>query len=242
MVGHKKKYELNQNLFRLIKKYNMKTTKNLILIFVVTLFGAVQLQAQVIDEWEARPSLSLKYEHNDWSFTGTYYMYVDEDIKEYDKSELGAEIEYKINSWLDLGMEYRYGLEENEKPSHDIRLYASFDYDFSNRWELEYRLMGQQEFSSLKDSYLEEHPVEYTLRNKLSITYKLSKAWDLSLYTENYVQPINSDLLFHRQKTGVGAEYDFNKQNEIGLEVEIRNKRSGKNEGRINLGYTYTFN
>ncbi len=218
----------------------MNKIKIAIVLLAFSLIGIKQIQAQIVDEWEARPSLSLKHEHKDWSFTGTYYAYIDEHLKEYDKSELGAEIEYKINSWLDLGIDYRYGLEENEKPAHDIRLYASFDYDFSDRWELEYRLMGQQEFSSLKEDYLEENPVEYAVRNKITIAYKLSKAWELSLYTENYVQPIHSMLLFHRQKTGIGLEYEFAKRHEIGLEIELRNKRSGKNEGRINIGYTYS--
>lgn len=217
----------------------MKLNKKIMVLLLIML--ATHVQAQVIDDLDARTSSTLKYKiDKKWSVAGTYFIYVDHNISEYDKSELGIELEYKANSWLELGIDYRYSL-KSKGNAHDIRYSATFDYPPSTKWKITYRTQFQQEFISLKEEMLKKNPMEHNLRNKLTVSYGLTKNVELYLFTENYLQLLNSDLLFNCQKSGMGAEFEIKERNKIETRFEIKNKRSKKNDARIILGYTYTF-
>lgn len=212
-----------------------------IVILIFSLIYALQVHAQVIDEWEARPNVSLKYKFNKaWSVTGTYYLYLEENFSRYNKSVIGADVGYKINSWLKASIDYRYGIDSKEN-YHDIRYSVTFDFNSpSKKWKFEYRPMLQQEFVSLKKDHFDENPVEYFLRNRVTVNYFPAKNIELYLFTENYVQPVEGDIFFHRQKNALGGEYKLNARNKIGARFEYINKKSGKNVARPNLSYTYT--
>lgn len=219
----------------------MNLPKKLFVVLFFLFAYSLQSKAQVFDDWEARPSLSLKYKiDKDWSATGTYYMYLNHDISEYDQSVFGLEVGYDVNSWLEAGIEYRHEIENGEH-AHDLRYSVTFEYDISKKWQLEYRPMIEQEFKSLDRTYLAEHPVEYYWRNRLTLSYEITKDFELYVFTENYLEIKESNLFFDTQKSALGAEYDMNDHHEIELRFEVKNKSSRKNEARINLGYTYTF-
>ncbi len=210
------------------------------LFLAIPLLGSVSSSAQGLDDWEARPSVSLEYRFNkQLSLTGTYYLYIDKNITEIDKSVMAGEIGYKINSWLKAGFEYRYGL-KNGSGSHDLRYSLTFDTKLSDKWKIKYRPMLQQEFVSLNKAELAISPVEYYLTNRLTAIYELAKAWDVYLFTENYVQLGQGDINFYRQKSALGLDYEIDDRNEVGTRFDIINKSSGKNIARINLSYKLT--
>lgn len=208
---------------------------------VLLLLVATPGKAQVFADWTARPSLSLKYKiDKDWSVAGTYYMYLDHNIGEYNKSVIGLEAGYDINSWLEASIDYRYELKNGEH-AHNLRYSATLELDLSKTWKLEYRPLIEQEFKSLKRSYLADHSIKYYWRNRLTLSYEIAKDLELYTFTENYLRVKESDFLFDAQRSALGVEYDLNAQHEIESRFEVKNKKSGKNEARIVLGYTYTF-
>lgn len=218
----------------------MNPTKKSILFLAFTIFLATQTQAQVFDDWEARPNVSLKYKFNKkLSIAGTYYLYLDKNMSQYDKSVIGGEIGYKINSWLKAGIDYRYGMKGQEH-YHDIRYSITFDYNPSQKWKIAYRPLLQQEFISLKEEHLAVNPIEYYLRNRLTLSYEISNAVELYVFTENYLRANHGDYSFHRQKSALGAEFGVSPRSKIGARFEVLNKRNGKMIARPNLSYTYT--
>lgn len=216
------------------------TTKSL-LVLMLPLMYAAQTQAQVFDDWAARPNVSLKYKFNkNLSVAGTYYLYMDKNMSAYDKSVIGGEIGYKINSWLKAGIDYRFGTNA-KKQYHDVRYAVTFDYNSpSKKWNIAYRPMLQQEFTSLSKDHLAEQPIEYHLRNRITVSYDISRVVEIYVFTENYQQIEEGNLSFHRQKSAIGADFEINKRNKIGTRFEVLNKKSGKMIARPNLSYTYT--
>lgn len=220
----------------------MNLTKKIYVLSITLIFGySLPIVAQVFDDWEARPNVSLKYKiSKQWTVAGTYYLYLDKNMSRYDKSVVSTEISYKASSWFKAGIDHRYGIERNGR-YHDIRYSVTFDRSSrSKRWNFAYRPMLQQEFTSLQKEELKEHPVKYYWRNRFTVSYDITGNLECYVFTENYLKPGNGDLFFHRQKSALGAEYDINERNKIGFRFEVINKKNGKNNARPNISYTYT--
>lgn len=218
----------------------MKLNKKIVILLLLSFICAAQMQAQVFDDWEARPNISLRYKINkQWTIAGTYYLYLDHNMKQYDKSVISTEIGYKVNSWLKIGVDHRYGMNQKEH-YHDIRYAVTFDYNPFRKWKIAYRPMLQQGFTSLTKEKLAEDPVKYYLRNRLTLSYEPSGYVELYVFTENYLKPVDGDFIFHRQKSAVGVDFDISKRSRIGARFEVINKKSGKTIARPNLSYTYT--
>lgn len=218
----------------------MNPTTKSILFLAFAILLTMQTKAQVFDDWEARPNVSLKYKFNKkLSIAGTYFLYLDKNMSQYDKSVIGGDISYKINSWLKAGIDYRYGIKPQEH-YHDIRYSFTFDHHLSQKWKIAYRPMLQQEFISLREEHLAINPIEYYLRNRLTLSYAVSNAVELYVFTENYLRADHGDYTYHRQKSALGAEFGVSSRSKVGVRFEVLNKRNGKMIARPNLSYTYT--
>ncbi|MBS1632844.1 MAG: DUF2490 domain-containing protein [Bacteroidetes bacterium] len=211
-----------------------------IIAITVLYFCASPATAQVLDEWEARPNIAIKYKFNKkLSLAGTYYLYLDKNISRYNKSVIGAELDYKFCSWLKAGIDYRYGIDPKEN-YHDIRYSATIDFKISKKWKMAYRPMLQQEFISLQKVKLSTDPVKYYLRNRITASFKVSTATEIYVFTENYLKPQSGSFYFHRQKSALGAEFDVSNRSKLGVRFEVLHKKSGKVVARPNISYAIT--
>lgn len=218
----------------------MKNLIKTVMVAGIFFFLTSPSKAQIFDEWEARPNVSLKYKFNKkLSLGSTYYLYLDKNLGHYNKSVIGTELNYKFNSWLKAGIDYRYGIDPKQN-YHDIRYSATFDINPSQKWKLAYRPMLQQEFISLKKAKLETNPVEYFWRNRFTVSYKLNNVWELYVFTENYLQIQKANLQFHRQKSAFGAELEISDRSNIGGRFEVLHKKNGKVIARPNISFSYT--
>jgi len=209
-------------------------------LFLLSVLFIIKSKAQLFDEWEARPNIALKYKFNkQWSVTGTYYHYLENNFKQYNKSVMSVDAGFKINSWLKAGIDYRYGF-NSRKHYHDIRYSIAFDFKLSPRWKVAYRPMMQQEFVSLKKEHLVKNPIEYFLRNRLTFSYDATSNLELYVFTENYLEIEEGNMGFYRQKSALGSDYKLNGRNKIGFRFEVINKKNGKMVARPNLSYTYS--
>lgn len=217
----------------------MKRTFKLLSLSIIPILYMSESKAQIFDEWEARPNVSLKYKFNKkLSVSTTYYLYMDKNMSEYNKSVISGDVGYKVNSWMKLGLDYRRGITP-KKQYNDIRYSVTFDYNPSKNWKLEYRPMIQQKSFFEKKAHQEDIPTEYFMRNRITVTYKFVSDWEVYAFTENY-QQLNKGMTFHRQKSALGTEYKISPRNKIGARFEVLNKKSGKMIARPNLSYTYT--
>lgn len=219
----------------------MNTITRPFTILVPLAMMAFSSQAQYFSDWEARPHLSVEYRFNkNLSAAGTYYAYIDKNITTYDKSVIAGEINYKLSSWLKAGLEYRYGLTKKEN-YNELRYSLTLSQKLTPKWKIKYRPMYQQEFYSLDKEELEANPMEHFIRNRITIGYDLTKKMELYALTENYQEIQHGDWSFNRQKSAAGIKLELDKQHEISAAFYLINKKRGKNIGRLDFGYTYTF-
>lgn len=217
---------------RYLKVLKMKKYLKILLLFTGFSFGLSQMQAQTFDDWEARPSLSLKYKlDNRFGFKGTYYHYLENDISAYEKSVVGLKIDYKVNSFIRPRLDIRYGFGE-KRTYFDLRYSVRFRQKLGERFQLAYT-------PKLQHVMKEGKSPDYYLRNVLELSYKVSKPLSLFVFTENY-QEIDAGLQFDQQKSGLGFQYKINKRNDFELAFEVKNKSNHKDLARITFNYTYT--
>lgn len=210
-------------------------------ILLSSVFFVLKSNAQFFNDWEARPHISAEYRFNKrLSLEGTYYMYIDKNISAYDKSVIAGEVGYKLTKWLKAGLEYRYGIAP-KKNYNEMRYSLTFDHKLGDRWKVKYRPMFQQDFVSLEKEELKMNPMEYFIRNRLTLSYDLSDKFELFVFSENYQQIDHGNWNFHKQKSAGGVKFAINQQNSVGMALYVINKKSGKNTGRLDFGYTYSF-
>lgn len=217
----------------------MKLNKT-ILFGALFVLSALHLRAQVFDDWEARPSISLAYKANkNLSIAGAYYVYMNQNMSQYKKSVIAGEVGYKIAPWLKAGLEYRRGM-SNKSSYHEMRYALTFSQDIGKKWELKYRPMLIMEFTSLDKEVLDVNPIEYYLTNRFTLGYDLTKKTELYIFTENYQQVEQGAFGFYRQKSALGAEFKIGNRSKFDTRFDVINKRNGKNEARVVFNYTYT--
>ncbi len=212
----------------------MKTSSLKSGLFFLFMVVCMDAQAQVFDDWEARPSISIGAEPGSkWELEATYYLYFDQDISKYSRSELAAEAEYALNNWLAAGFEYRYGMARAVN-YHEFRYSLIFTHQFEGkRWELEYK-------PTFEHAVAHGFSPEYFWRNKLELSYVLNKMITLFIFTENY-QLIEGGLQFAEEKSALGAEFELGGGSEIEFRFTVKNKPGHINEARIAVDYGYTF-
>lgn len=200
-------------------------------IILFFLFFA-EAKAQLLDNWQARPSLSLEHQFNKkWSLEGTYYQYFDNNISSFDKSVFGVKANYQLNSWLQAGANYRLGLEKHSN-YHDFRYSLAFKPDFNlEKWEFVYQPMFQQKLAN-------EQKPENFLRNQLKAEYKLSKKFSLFVLTENYLQ-LNHGVKNHTQKYAFGSEFELSERSDLEFQFTVKDRIGEKKYARLELNYIY---
>lgn len=216
-------------------------TNIIALIVTALLLSGIQTQAQYISDIEARPSISLEFKPlRNLSISGTYYVYLNDNMSRYKKSVIAGEIGYKINSWLKTGGEYRYGMSDNGTHYNEIRYDLTFKGDISKRLEIKYRPMLQLEFGSLNKDHLAVNPMEYFWANRVTLSYQISKKADIYVFSENYQEIDHGRMGFDKQKSAIGTKLKVGNHSKIDFRVDLINKKKGKNELRPCLNYAIT--
>jgi len=202
------------------------------LLFSIFCFGVGY--AQVFDDWEARPGISVEHEFgNGIEIEGKFRHYLFDDSNSYNRTRLGVKVDYDytLAPWLEPGIDYRYKY-NGGRGSHSIRYSVKTYQNLGNNIEMEYSLRLQQRLES------DQNP-EYTLRNKVELSYPLIGPLSIFVFAENY-QMIKAGFGFDAQKSGLGTEFEFDNANELGLKFDVKNKSDHQDIGRFSINYTYT--
>ncbi len=211
----------------------MKTRYCLILFLFLIPYFLGSAYGQVFDDVEGRFRVSIEHEFdNGIKVRGRYSHYLDQHISHYKRSGLGVKIDYdyKINSWLEPGIDYRYQY-NGKQDSHDIRYSITACHGLKNNLKLEYSLKLQQKIASAIKP-------EFYIRNKIELGYEIIRPLSIFIFSENY-QIIEKGLSFSTQKSGLEAEYKMNKNNELEFKFDIKNKSTHQDIARVTFNYTY---
>lgn len=215
----------------------MKTYIVLFAISFLFIFQTANLQAQGLKDFETRTSVFVKYKPiKGLTFSGKYYLYLDNNSSRYNKSAFGAKVKYKPLKWLSPSFQYLYKARSIDS-YHDLRYAIDFKLKISKKFQITYQPVLQHMIDLNQMSDL-------VWRNKLTFNYKINKKFDLYLFSKAYIDLGNS-LHYYKQKSGIGASYEVTKRSAFDLRFVIKNKE-GKNDkpwnhkARVSLNYTYT--
>lgn len=209
----------------------MRRNIALVLLGLLSFFSS---NAQFIDDWEARPSVSIAYQVNKkLEVEATYYLYLIDNLSRFEKSLFSGELEYEFAPWAVAGLDYRYGT-GSEVDYHDLRYSIEFAHPWkSGKWILVYRPTFQQKIKIGVDT-------DNYLRNKLELNFLLNPKVNLFIFTENY-QLIERGLSFNTQKNALGGIYSINRRHKLELQFTLKNKRDHKNYARLETAYVFKF-
>lgn len=201
-------------------------------LFFSVFFLSFSAKAQTIDDWEARPSISLQYKiDKKWDVKGTYYSYFDEDISNYHKSVFKLRAGYKFDKMFKAQIGAKHGIKHYKGNYQELRAAGRFKYKLSKKWQLRYRLMYAQRLGG--------DVAEHFMRNRVKFRYKFNKKVNVYAMTENY-QQIYHGFKFHRQKTALGARFTIHKRHKIDPRIYLINwRKKHRQRARIGLNYTY---
>lgn len=215
----------------------MRTIILLFAFFFLFIFQTSNLQAQGLKDFETRTSVFVQYKPiKSLTFSGRYYLYLNDNSAHYKKSAFGAKVKYKPVYWFRPSFQYLYQATRLD-PYHDLRYGIDFKWKLSKKFQITYQPVFQQMVDRNQVS-------DFVWRNRITFNYKVNKKFDLFVYTKAYLDLGNS-LHYYKQKSAIGASYEITKRSEIDLRFVIKNKE-GKNDkpwnhkARVSLNYTYT--
>lgn len=221
----------------LLKQKAMRIFSILFITCLFIVFQTASLQAQGIKDFETRTSLFLKYKPiKSLTFTGKYYLYLNDNSAHYKKSAFGGKVKYKPVYWFRPSFQYLYQATRLD-PYHDLRYAIDFKWKISKKFQVIYQPVIQQMVDTKQRS-------EFVWRNRLTLNYRVNKKLDLFVFTKAYLE-MGDGLHYYKQKSAIGASYDLTKRSELELRFAIKNKE-GKNDkpwkhkARVSLNYTYT--
>lgn len=211
-----------------------KKIYHLTLLVLFFIFPFHFIQGKTIDNWQARPSLSVKYKlNNKWSVTGTYYQYFDNNVSKFDKSVFGAKVGYKLSDQVSVGGDYRWTISSNNN-YHDLRYSLLYTPDLNlDKWSLAYQIMLQQKLTNglRPDHYL---------RNLFQVEYQISSRFSLFALTENYLD-LYHGIEHNTQKYALGGDIAITSRSKISLQLTIKDRHKQIVYARPEISYSYSF-
>lgn len=147
-------------------------------------------------------------------------------------TELG--FTYKANKFYRLGLGYRFTYYTNGSFGNRLTLSNQVRYKIEDI-TLSYRLNVQQDFST-KD------PIEYKIRNKISIDYKINKHWEIGTAGELFYSFYFNRNVLDRYRLSFGVDHSFNKRHKLGASIMFQQEINLANpESDVVLGVKYKY-
>lgn len=214
--------------------------------FAFLLLGSLNLFAQVNDaglwislgakkELTKKINLSAENEHR-----------FNENITELKTAFVDLSGDYKVNDFLKLGLNYRFGNRMQENNTMQLRQRWAFDLMLKTKVKdlgIEYRSRYQQSIEAISAG---EFDIEFnrTFRNKISLEHKVYKKTDADFSTEIFSSKVNGMHLMSDIRLSTGLSYKLKKRKIIKLGYLFQTQLQQANPERdfvIVLGYKYEF-
>jgi len=189
--------------------------KKIILIFIV-FFISHRGISQVISDAKLWAGASVSKKINDFEFSFTEELRLNENFSYIDKSFSEISTDYKIAQYLVLSASYRFSQENDYElggflSSHRFNLDATYKYK-KNPFKFSFRTRIQNIAKYSKNT---DYNINKTYsRNKISIEYKINKKFEPFLSYEFFYQ-FNIENIINRNRTSSGIAYSINNKNSI---------------------------
>lgn len=150
-------------------------------------------------------------------------------------TELG--LTYKANKYYRIGLSYRFtyrpknGAIDNRITLSNEARYKLEDFTFT------YRLNVQKDFST-------KEPIEYKIRNRLGIDYKINKHWEVGIAGELFYSFYYNRNVLDRYRLKWGVDHRFNKHHSLGFTLIFQEEFNVANPDReviLATKYKYSF-
>lgn len=200
-------------------------SKQLLIILILLPFIT---KSQVVSDARLWTAFSVTKKFKDLELTLSEEYRRDENFTHTDKifTEFGAEYEIDYLKGLSVFSNYRFSREND---------YETINYDITHR--IDFGLNYKYKLKKIQIDFKTKIQVESALsnennpfysRNKLTLKYKLSKAYNPFLSYEFFYQ-FNDEKVINRTRLSSGLKYDINKKNAIKLFYTFENKFNTKN-------------
>ncbi len=178
--------------------------KTIILLF--TLLSCLAGSAQEQD-LGLRQELGIRYRVNKKSSIDfSYRLDLKENISQFRRANFNLVYERKINRWLDAEVYYRF-ITNYEQDKHRFRVSLSSSKKIYRRTRLQFRTLLQHDINYFNGDYLRSYKPNWIWRNRLLLDRKLSKRWNLNLYTEPFISQSYKGFNLYRLRTGATLSY-----------------------------------
>lgn len=185
--------------------------KALILILILLPFLT---KAQVVSDAKFWAGLSITKKVNDFEFSFSEELRMDENVSHVDKvfSEIGAQ--YKIVKGFYIAANYRFNRDNDyETANYDIRHRIDLGLTYKRKLK-DFRFSFRTKIQTKNALPGEINPT--FSRNKFSVKYKLKKNLVSFVAYEFYYQ-FNEEKVINRTRFSLGSSYKINKHNAIKL-------------------------
>jgi long-subunit fatty acid transport protein len=145
-----------------------------------------------------------------------------------------AGFKYKINKYYSLGASYRFTYYTENRFGNRFTLSNQVKYKIED-FTLNYRLNLQTDFST-KD------PVEYKIRNKFGVDYKINKRWEIGVSGELFYSFYYNRNRFDRYRLAYGVDYSFKKRHKLSASLMFQQEFNVANpESDVILAFKYKY-
>lgn len=213
---------------------NLKLTflmkKILFFIVLLTVFPR-SMEAQILDEVNARTSVGLIYRMNDKVQLGAEcYVYFKENVTQYDKTALAANVLYR-GEILQPGLDYRYTL-SSKGNYHDIRYILG---TANSSWIKKWRFRLQPSLRHIIHANLKS---DFTLWTLVAAEYSLNSLLKPYIFTEFYHAPARK-FEYVNQKSAVGIDIKPGQRHLIKTQMVMYNRADGFTQLRPEVTYRF---
>lgn len=220
----------------------MVVSKKWIIFFSVFLFFGYSAIAQETDT-RLRPSIGISYSPiKTLGFYTSYRLDLDQNMSSFSKSNFTLGVDYSVLKWLKLNLEYRFRTSYN-KDSHRWAWGWSAKKNTANKkhqyqWKSSFNLTSDY----LDIDYWKVEDPSWVWRNKLKYEYRISKQWDVSVYTENFLKLEKGDTRFYSMRYGTNLDYELKKRHTFAIGYYYQhewNKKRPENGHTFEIEYHY---
>lgn len=145
-------------------------------------------------------------------------------------------VKYKFNKYYALGASYRFTYYTKNAFGNRFTLSNQVKYKIED-FTLNYRLNLQSDLSDVD-------PVEYKIRNRIGVDYKINKHWELGLTGELFYSFYYNRNMFDRYRFAFGVDHKLNKHHKIGASLMFQqefNVADPQSDVVLGLGYKYSW-
>lgn len=181
------------------------------ILTAILIFFSLSLSSQVESDARLWSGITVKKEIEDFEFSLSQEMRLDENISHIDKVFTEIGVEYKITKGFFASFNYRFDRDNDyETRNYDLNQRIDFGIAYKHKFD-DFRLGYRIKYQT-KTAHPEENNPTF-LRNKVNLQYKKDDFTPFIAYEFFYM--FSNENVINRTRISLGTKYSINKKNSL---------------------------